>query len=144
MSSYHEEKYKEKQDRLNKDLEDAKNAEERQLILMKYGEENIKQIKLLLERNEQRKREMNDFFDTMTFMRDHMTCLKDKDLEDVKSAEEKQTILMKCEEENIQKIKLLQEQNEQLKREMRDVYNTMNSVGDHMTCWEEDEDYEED
>lgn len=65
MSSYHEEKYKEEQDRLTKDLEDAKSAEEARIILMKYEEENIKQIKILQEQNEQLMREMVESYNIM-------------------------------------------------------------------------------
>jgi hypothetical protein len=64
-SNYEEEKYKEEQDRLNKDLEDAKSAEEKQRILMAYEEENIKKIKLLHEQNERLAREMEEIYNNI-------------------------------------------------------------------------------
>ena len=47
MSSYYEEKYNEEQDRLNKDLEDAKSVEEKRSILLKYEKEYTYSINVL-------------------------------------------------------------------------------------------------
>ena len=61
MSNKYELKNKEEQDRLIKDLEDAKSAEEKRIILMKYEEDYIQKIKLLQEQNEQLKRDLENW-----------------------------------------------------------------------------------